>query len=501
VAPALLQWRLLHEGRVERGWRTAADFRLRLPTRRRFASVYARSTRQNHPHEPGVYSYRLFGAWRPPDGMYELDVRASDTRANVGERRFELVAHRGRILEVVPEYASPVLVRSDEQFRSAVAALRDAGGTILLLPHAYRELVVPPRGVRPLEIVGGPGVEAEHVRLDRTQHVTLAGVTITPRRGNALLEVDESRHVVLRNLRLTAEHTRWSVSMHLWRSSDVAIRRTVFTHCGDRSPAWSNCLMPEHADRVLVADSWFHDCFGCDFIHGRFGTGLTLLRNRFERALPCSIGRNRCGHQDLIELFAGRKLRVVGNTFGVYKRGGAQLYLTDAIDDVRIANNVFLATDPRVPGYRVRVAMIIGSRGFRRVPHDVLVVNNTILSGAPRVDGYAGSIRMSSLYGAVPKRNRPILANNVIALLTDRNHVCSEVQASIRNVVLNGKGCSGSDRVDRAGLDRSARPTSRSTALIDRASRRYAPRADITGRPRGRAPDIGAYEYAGASRP
>jgi hypothetical protein len=52
---------------------------------------------------------------------------------------------------------------------------------------------------------------------------------------------------------------------------------------------------------------------------------LTIRGNRFERALPCAIGRIRCGHQDLIELFGRRRLRVEDNYFGVYEVGGAQL--------------------------------------------------------------------------------------------------------------------------------------------------------------------------------
>ena len=101
---------------------------------------------------------------------------------------------------------------------------------------------------------------------------------------------------------------------------------------------------------MTVEDNWFHDCYGCDFIHGRFGSHLTLRGNRFERALPCRfrlLGRVRCGHQDLVQLFMGARLRVEGNHFGVYKYGGAQLSLTGPIDHVSIANNVFVGTDPR----------------------------------------------------------------------------------------------------------------------------------------------------------
>ena len=207
----------------------------------------------------------------------------------------------------------------------------------------------------------------------------------------------------------------------------------------------------------------------------------------------------RCGNQDLIELFAGRWLRVERNRFGVYKRGGTQLYFTDAVDRVVVANNLFVGTDPRVPGYRARIALVVGANGSQRLPYYVRIVNNTILTGATRRDGYAGSLRMPSRYGAVPLRKRPVVANNVIGLLRDPWRVCETARAFVANVVVRGRSCSPSDPVGRAHLDHRARPTAASTLLIDRAARRYAPRVDLTGKPRLGAPDIGAFEYRSRS--
>ena len=113
---------------------------------------------------------------------------------------------------------------------------------------------------------------------------------------------------------------------------------------------------------MLIEDNRFHDCRGCDFVHGRFGSDLTIRRNRFERSLPCGMGRYRCGHQDLVQLFAGRRLRVEGNRFGLYRNGGAQLYLTNTVDYATIVNNVFVGTDPRVPGYHARMGIVIGAQ-------------------------------------------------------------------------------------------------------------------------------------------
>jgi hypothetical protein len=392
--------------------------------------------------------------------------------------------------------APAVRVGTEAQFQAAVTALRDSGGTIVLQPGTYRELVVGERSARPLSIVGTKTVRVEHVLLEHTQHVSFGRLRLTPLAGDASIEVNGSEHVDLHHLVVSAQGTRYSASVVVPDSRYVTIRRSEFTHCGDRSPKWVICVQPQRwSQHLLVEDNDFHDCDGCDFVHGRFGTDLTIRHNRFERALPCSMGPVRCGHQDLIELFAGQRLRVEGNRFGVYKVGGAQLYLTDAIDHVVIVNNVFAGTDRRVPGYRSRIGLVIGARGSSRLPLDVRVVNNTILTGARRSDGYAGSIRISSRYAALPRALRPLIANNVIGLLTSTWPVCEAARASISNVVVRGVGCSSSDRVGAAGLGVGGRPTGASLRLIDRADRRYAPAKDISGRSRAAAPDIGAYEY------
>jgi hypothetical protein len=400
-----------------------------------------------------------------------------------------------------PAASKTIRVRNDKQLRAAVSKLANTGGTIRLLPNFYRTLVVPPRSDRPLRIVGRPGVRIQRVVFDRTKHVTLARVRISPRTQHAIVEINHSKHIALDRLLVTAQGTRLSASVTAWASRYVGIHRSRFTHCGDRSVEWSNCLMLfRRTQHVTVEDNRFHDCYGCDFIHGRFGSHLTIRRNRFERALPCNfrlLGRVRCGHQDLVQLFAGKWLLVERNHFGVYKYGGAQLSLTGPVDHVSIANNVFVGTDPRVPGYRSRIALIIGVKGSDRLPRFVEVVNNTILTGTTRIDGYAGSVRMSRAYryGGYSRRERPLLVNNVIGLLRTWGRVCFGARGSISNVVVRGHRCSRSDKRGRVYLDRRSRPTPRSRLLIDRANRSHAPSHDMTGRLRGRAPDIGAYEY------
>jgi hypothetical protein len=389
---------------------------------------------------------------------------------------------------------APIRVVSSESELSAAAA---SGGRVVLRRGAYAELVVPPRSGRLLDISAQRGTRVGRFVLDRASDVAVRGIIVAPHGGDALLEVRDAARVRLDRIVLTAAGTRFTATLALPGSRDVTVSRSEFAHCGDASPEFANCVLLSGVSRLRIEDSRFHDCLGCDFVHGRYGRGLTLLRNRFERALPCRMGGRRCMHQDLVELFSGKVLDVERNVFGVYRRGGAQLYVTNDIDDVRVANNLFLAADPRVPGYRPRVAIVMGSRGFARVPHRVWIVNNTILSGARRIDGYRGSIRMSTAYGAVPKRDRPVVANNVIALLAVPHHVCEEVQHSARNVVLVGRGCSRSDVAGKAYLDARGRPTAASVLLIGTASRRYAPRVDFTGRPRDAAPDVGAFEYRG----
>ena len=395
--------------------------------------------------------------------------------------------------------SAAIHVRNSAEFAAAISSLRDTGGTIRLRRNYYGgELLVRSRSASPLRLVGERGVRVESLLLESTQHVSVSRLTIAPIRQDAWLRITGSRHVVLNDILVTAKGTHYRATVQVSGSSHVVVRRSEFRHCGDRSPLFSNCLHLKPGTRhIRILDNWFHDCRGCDFIHGRFGYGLTLRGNRFERALPCRMDRHRCGHQDLVSFWSGNRLLVERNTFGVYKLGASQLYLIGGVDRVSIVNNVFRGTDPKVPGYRARVAIIIGSKGSKRVPRRVRIVNNTILTGTRRIDGYAGSIRMSGMYWGLQPRRRPLLANNVIGLVEDPHHVCSVARRAVSNLVLRGVACRGPNRVGRVHLDSVGQPTAASTLLIDRASRRLSARRDIDGRPRDSRPDIGAYEYRG----
>jgi hypothetical protein len=229
-----------------------------------------------------------------------------------------------------------VHVQNGVEFAAAVSALRDTGGTIRLRRNYFGgELVVGSRSARPLRIVGERGVRVESLLLDGAQHVSVSRLTIAPIRQDAWLRINGSRHIHLHHVLVTAKRTRYRATLQVVESSHVDVRRSEFRHCGDRSPLFSNCLHLKHGTRhIVVANNWFHDCRGCDFVHGRFGYDLTLRGNRFERALPCRMNRDRCGHQDLVSFWSGSRLLVEQNTFGVYKLGAAQLYLIGAVDRV-----------------------------------------------------------------------------------------------------------------------------------------------------------------------
>lgn len=396
-----------------------------------------------------------------------------------------------------------IRVANDRELASAVSVLRPSGGTIVLRGGRYRQLVVGPRpsGSSRLVVVGSRSCRVEHVLLDSTARVTLAGITVSPGTSDALLSVRRSEAIALTHLLVTGVPTGRSATIVVQGGRGISIRDSEIAHCAPRSTALTNCLrLYDGASDVVLADSWFHDSYGGDFIHGRPGIGLTVVRNRFERSLACTGDAAGCGHQDLIELFAGKRMVIDSNHFGLYDAGGAQLNLAGGMDDVVVKNNVFAATDANVPGRRARLAIVVGARGTDHLPLRVRIVNNTILSGARRIDGYLGSIRINSRYRALPYDVRPVLANNVLAVLERRWPTCKAVQVSVANVIAHGRVCTPADRIADPRLDGAGRPTARSTVLIGQAARRYAPARDASGRRRDESPDIGAFEWRGAPR-
>ena len=97
VTPALLQWRVVREGRTIGGWRTAADFRGRMLDQAQFQTVYTPQTQQNHKGQAGVFCFYLTQSWKPSDGRYQIEVQASDTRDNQVDAVLDLTVDNGKV--------------------------------------------------------------------------------------------------------------------------------------------------------------------------------------------------------------------------------------------------------------------------------------------------------------------------------------------------------------------------------------------------------------------
>ncbi|MFN2627314.1 MAG: M23 family metallopeptidase [Gaiellaceae bacterium] len=100
LPPALVRWRLARHERPLGPWQVAADFGSVLLPPDRFGSVYAPGTRQNKPDRPGRYLFWLdrgLDTATLSDGLWELDVEASDLAGNVGTGSLRLtVANQSR---------------------------------------------------------------------------------------------------------------------------------------------------------------------------------------------------------------------------------------------------------------------------------------------------------------------------------------------------------------------------------------------------------------------
>jgi hypothetical protein len=399
------------------------------------------------------------------------------------------------LLHAPTAQAATRYVSSAAQFQSAVSGLRQSGGTIVLRRHLYtRTLTVGPRGTRRLWIVGTRGARVQDLVLDGTRDVGVRRLSVHPLSADGGIFAHSSTGLRFIGDRFTAIHTVHTVTLDLDHSNHILVHRNRFSHCGDRTPEWALCLLPHFASHVVVDDNWFHDCFGCDFIHGRARRSLTIENNRFARALACHQSWVKCGHSDMIELFAADGLLVRRNVFGVNQRGGAQLYLAVETDHVRVVNNLFLRRDPRAPGVVPRVGILVGTRFVLRQPQDVRIINNTVLSGRRTKSHAASSIVLSPRYVLVPRDQRPVIANTVLWRMADRRLVCRRAGVLSHDAAASGPGCRLIPVGDPA-LTARGQPTAASTLLIDQADPAYAPPRDLLYQRRVGPPDIGCYEY------
>lgn len=87
LAPAQLSWKLIDATGAVDAAETSVDFTNGLPDSDLYPSVYAPGTYQNKPFRPGRYLYWVihdFDTTAYPNGTYQLEVDASDTRGNLG---------------------------------------------------------------------------------------------------------------------------------------------------------------------------------------------------------------------------------------------------------------------------------------------------------------------------------------------------------------------------------------------------------------------------------
>jgi len=387
-------------------------------------------------------------------------------------------------------------VRNAAGFNRAAALDAASGGRIVLLPGRYRDpLTVGRRSTPQLTIVGARGAVVQSMALTGTRNVTVSHVAFRSLGGLGGLAVSGSRAITLSHLSFSALGTRGRSNLILQQSRHVRVLDSNFSHCGDRLPRPVFCLALRVPSRTTIAGNTFHDCIGCDFVHGNLGRSTVIHENRFARALACPQATLKCQHDDLIELFSAKGLSISDNRFGVSQHGGAQLYLSGPVDHVRVANNLFRRTDPRAPGVVPVHGIVVGTLVDRRLPRKVVIVNNTILSGKRKGSHPPTSIRLSPRYHLALGINRPVIANNVIARQDVPIFACGLARVSLRNVISSGFACTTKNQIGPANLNALGHPTAASTLLINRASPRYAPRRDITGRLRGLWPDIGCFEY------
>ena len=171
-----------------------------------------------------------------------------------------------------------ISVRSDAGFAKAVKRLKRSGGTIRLLPHRYRRLVVGPRSWRPLRIVGTRGARVGARPCSTgTQRVSFGRVTVAPVAGDA-----RHRGVAVAPRRRSTTSSSPPAGTRALRvdpRARLARRHHQPEHVHPLRrprPASSRTASRSTAGRidVVIEDNRFHDCLGCDFVNGRFGSDI-----------------------------------------------------------------------------------------------------------------------------------------------------------------------------------------------------------------------------------
>ena len=388
-----------------------------------------------------------------------------------------------------------VVVDTPRELSAAVQRFERTGGVIVLRPGVYPRVVIGPRSARRLTLLAA-GASARRLEIVRSRDVSVIGLTIrAPAGREAFATVVRSQRVVLDQVAVRGRALA-PARLNLSESTDVRIQRSRFSSCKEYAP----CIYLGRSSRVRIAGSTFEECYGCDFVRGAVGTGLVIHDNVFGNALVGECGPEtgrECNHQDLIQIGGGENILVSRNHFGIYEIGAAQVYLKGPLRNVVVRNNVFRGTDPIRPGHVAPVGITVGNVNEPvHPPLGVVIAHNTILSGAPHGRGSFSSIALTPAYAARPPEDRPIVVNNVLAVVQTPEWLCDQAGAMINNIIREGTACSETDLLVDPLLDPLSGMPGHDSPTIDRGATGWAV-VDLNGDRRDAFPDIGAYEHAG----
>jgi hypothetical protein len=388
-----------------------------------------------------------------------------------------------------PQAGGPVIaVRDEASFEAALGRAR-AGTTIQLADGVYPQLSVDKRTFATAVVISGSrNVKLSGITFSGSTNLVLKGVTVTPvAQVPAVVEIkDASRNIVIDNVLVDGRDEDVGAFVKTGRdTSYVTVQDTELTNCGHGG----GCVRPG-ARNLRVLRNRFYDCRSCTFIKGG-GNGALVRGNTFDLAhnVRCTGGQATCPHNDLVHIMGGGPWTIVGNRFGDYKEGAAQVYAnpsqvntSDPIHDLLIASNIFAATSG---GVAIRIG--VGGRSPTPAPANIRIVNNTILSGK------LTALLLPSSWDPIPASKHPLVANNILSSV---NTSCSRARF-VRNLLLRGPACAR-DRVGDPKLHASSdAPTPRSALVVNKADPRYAPKTDFYGHRRKGRPDIGAIELGG----
>ncbi len=349
-----------------------------------------------------------------------------------------------------------------------------AGGTVQLEPGHYASLRVEKRMfARPVRIVGTEQTTVGKLAVAKSRNLVFEGFVVTPAPGEeAVVSLKDSERISFSGIRFDGRSEKEGVRLKVQRDTEfVRIARSDFTKCRNY------CIQPGGTS-IEIVESDFHDLVESDAIKGG-GSDVTITDNTFVRAFP---GEAHQHHNDFLQIMGGGPWLIARNHFGPRKFGAAQVFVNagrgnddNPIEDVQIVSNLFTG--------EMAFAIHIGGAASR-----VAVVNNTILSGDK------SGIRLSDSHAEQPLDERPLVANNIVAVASRR--LCEGARTAA-NVFLQGRSCSATDRTEELRFDESGRPTSSSELLVDAGDPAYAPATDLGGRSREGSPDIGALELEG----